>query len=179
MPTAFVLKTSNKEKSRKLLISIKAWSSDMCRTENYQSETIPKKYLDYFSNKVNPKFCRVATVDEEGRPFVAAFRFAYDEKHIVFCSFSNRYTIRNIENNPNLSVIVDRNDEHPTSYCTMRGIAEIKRGGEELDRLVNIARTTNPGLDNLIARSKKGEYNKGGDFLAVSVEVREIFSRMI
>ena len=151
----------------------------MCRAENYQSDTIPQRYLEYFEKKIDPKFCRVATVDEEGRPFVAAFRFAYDERHIIFCSFSNRYTVKNIERNPNVSVIVDRNDEHPTSYCTMRGVADIKRSGEELDKLVRVARFTNPGLDNLIARSKKGEYNKGGDFLAVSVEVGEIFSRMI
>ncbi len=151
----------------------------MCKVDKYESENIPQLYLDYFASKINPKFCRIASVDSQNRPFVAAFRFAYDEKHVIICSFSNRYTIKNLERNPNVSVIVDRNDEHPTSYCTMRGTAQILRGGDEFDRQVHIARSTNPGLDDLRAQSQRGEYNRGGEFLVILITVREIFSRMI
>ena len=151
----------------------------MCKVETVQSEVIPQNYLSYFENKIPPKFCRVATVDRKGRPFVAAFRFAYDDKHIVFCSFSNRYTVRNIEENPEVAIIIDRNDEHPTSYCMIRGNATIYREGKELEKLVDIARKTNPGLELLRAKNAKGEYNRDGDFLGVSVEVSEVFSRMI
>jgi nitroimidazol reductase NimA-like FMN-containing flavoprotein (pyridoxamine 5'-phosphate oxidase superfamily) len=151
----------------------------MSNLQTTHSNSIPQRYLDYFSNKIDPKFCRVATVDSKNRPFVAAFRFAYDDKHIIFCSFSNRYTARNIELNPNVSIIVDRNDEHPTSYCTMRGRARILRKESEFDPWLSLAKKTNPRLDEIRERAAKGDYNLGGGFLVVKVEVQEIFSRMI
>jgi nitroimidazol reductase NimA-like FMN-containing flavoprotein (pyridoxamine 5'-phosphate oxidase superfamily) len=167
----------NKEKEK--MITVRSWSEDMCKAEKYESPEIPQIYLDYFEKKIDPKFCRIATVDPQGRPFVAAFRFAYDRTHITVCSFSNRYTTRNIEKNPNVSVIVDRNDEHPTSYCTMRGVATIFREGQECERLIDLAKLTNPGLDKIRSRSERGEYNKGGKFLVIQIKVQELFSRMI
>lgn len=151
----------------------------MCDYENYESDTIPRKFLEYFDKRINPKFCRIATIDSKQRPFIAAFRFSYDDSHIFVCSFTNRYTVKNISANPNVSVIVDRNDEHPTSYCLLRGKAKTIEPGKRFDYALELAHKTNPGLDNILGRFEKGEYNKGGEFVMISVDVEEIFSRMV
>lgn len=152
----------------------------MIEARTYLSALIPKQYLDYFAKRIEPKFCRVATTDSRSRPFVAAFRFGYDDRDIFFSSFSNRQTIKNIRRNPNVAVIVDRNDEHPTSYCTMRGTAKILTSddGADFDYALSQARETNKGLADIVSRHDKGDYNKGGEFLIVQVAIKEIFSRM-
>ena len=109
------------------------------RREMTNSNVLPTKREVTFIQ--TQKIARMATVDKSGKPLALPICYAYDGNYIytpidkkpkrVAPMELNR--IKNIENNPNVSVVIDRYYEDWTriAYIIIHGTAVVIDGGKE------------------------------------------------
>ncbi|MCK5710925.1 MAG: pyridoxamine 5'-phosphate oxidase family protein [Deltaproteobacteria bacterium] len=90
----------------------------------------------------------MATVDESGNPLVLPVCFAYDgcfiyspiDKKPKRVSADKLKRVRNIINNPNISLVIDKyfEDWNELYYVIITGSAQVLNSGEEYDKALKI-----------------------------------------
>ncbi len=90
---------------------------------------------------LSQRVARIATADKSGRPLVVPICYAYDgrcfytpiDKKPKRVSVERLKRVRNILENPNVSIVIDRYHEDWTRLCyvIIHGRAELIGGGEE------------------------------------------------
>ena len=81
-----------------------------------------------FINKTldKPLIARLATADLNGQPHVVPVWYAWDGKSIWVSSFSNTRKIKDLQNNPKISVAIDTSDDGgKTRAVILEGKAEL------------------------------------------------------
>lgn len=81
-----------------------------------------------FVNKIldEPLIARLATADLNGQPHVVPVWYAWDGKSIWVSSFSNTRKIKDLQNNPKLSIAIDTSDDDgKTSAVILEGKADL------------------------------------------------------
>src|SRR4029077_20349874 len=103
------------------------------------------------------RIAHLATADASGQPLVVPICFAFDGKEFVspIDEKTKRTTrlkrVRNIEENPQVSLIIDRYDEdwRRLAYLLIRGTAKILLRGQRHRRGVYLLRRKYPQYQNM------------------------------
>ncbi len=92
-------------------------------------------------NRVNNEFlsktliARIATTDEQGRPHVVPVWYGWDGEFLWISAYSSTHKVRNIEQNPWVSVVIDKTTTHLDNQAVvLEGKAELVRGPREVLR---------------------------------------------
>jgi nitroimidazol reductase NimA-like FMN-containing flavoprotein (pyridoxamine 5'-phosphate oxidase superfamily) len=119
---------------------------------------INQEFVDYLSR---PHIARIASV-KRGKPYVTPVWYLYDGKNFLVSTGVNTQQARNIQSNPNVSLVVDSSEGMFAHKCVIvRGRAEATRAGHpEITRKIYARYLGETGLKGQFAQQllKEDQY---------------------
>lgn len=89
-------------------------------------DTLPEEKIQFIDHFLNlPLIARLATSDEQGQPHVVPVWFGWDGKTLWISSYSNTRKVKDLQQNPRISVVIDIEENHETKAVVLEGSAEL------------------------------------------------------
>ena len=108
-----------------------------------------QEFLDYLSQ---PLIARIASV-KAGRPYLTPVWYLYDGEYFMVSTGVNTQQAKNIQNNPNVSLVIDSSAGMFAHKCIIvRGKGELTRAGHpEITKKIYLRYLGEAGLNNPFA----------------------------